>query len=246
MEDKVIEGYRLSPQQERIWLLQKEHAGEPYRAQSKILIEGELNVAVLTSAIEAIVSRHEILRTTFQHLPSMTMALQVISQSTPFLLREHDLSTLDAEGQAAKLETLTQEAWWSASDSESASSLHAAIAKLSATSNVLLIDLTALCADSRTLENLMREIIRCYEACVKGSPLVSETMQYADLAEWQNELRSSEDTEIGRSYWRGLAIPEFLDLRLPFEAEQTLSSSFEPRVLQLQIPLETVARIETL
>lgn len=53
--------------------------GEPFRAVSTILIEGELDAPRLQRAVEQLVSRHEILRTTFNRPPGIKIPFQVIS-----------------------------------------------------------------------------------------------------------------------------------------------------------------------
>ena len=60
----MIEGFRLSPQQRRLWFLQQDQSA--YRAQCEIAIDGPVEVERLTRVVQEIVDRHEILRTTFQ------------------------------------------------------------------------------------------------------------------------------------------------------------------------------------
>jgi hypothetical protein len=43
MQELSIEGFRLSPQQKRLWLLQQAGYSQPYRVQCAVLIEGNLN-----------------------------------------------------------------------------------------------------------------------------------------------------------------------------------------------------------
>ena len=60
-----IEGFQLSPQQSRVWELQRNGDGA-YLAHCAILAEGLLSTDSLKGALERVVKRHEILRTTFQ------------------------------------------------------------------------------------------------------------------------------------------------------------------------------------
>ena len=66
--DNVI-GFRLSPQQKHLWLLQEDGYETAYHAQCAILIEGDLDHDLLKAAIHSLVDRHEILRTVFQFVP---------------------------------------------------------------------------------------------------------------------------------------------------------------------------------
>jgi hypothetical protein len=66
MATDILEGYALSPQQERVWVLQQGAQGLPYRAQCAVRVDGPLDLQVFTTALQQVVERHEMLRTTFQ------------------------------------------------------------------------------------------------------------------------------------------------------------------------------------
>ncbi|MCU1259743.1 MAG: amino acid adenylation domain protein, partial [Bryobacterales bacterium] len=63
---------------------------------------------------------------------------------------------------------------------------------------VLRLGLPVLCADRRTLQNLIAEIGLAYA----GETQPGDVLQYADIVEWQQELLTGEDTKVGRDYWR--------------------------------------------
>jgi len=78
MLNSTIEGYRLSPQQKRLWVLQNNSHQRAYQAQCSVLIEGALDAQRFELALGRLIERHEILRTTFHCLPGMTIPVQVI------------------------------------------------------------------------------------------------------------------------------------------------------------------------
>ena len=80
----MIEGFRLSPQQRRLWFLQQDQSA--YRAQCEIAIDGPVEVERLTRVVQEIVDRHEILRTTFQRQPGVRTPVQVIGDERAFYL----------------------------------------------------------------------------------------------------------------------------------------------------------------
>src|SRR5215510_9995672 len=244
MQADVVEGYRLSPQQERIWSLRNGLSRNPYHAEARILIEGELDVSALTAAIEVVIERNEILRTTFQQLPSMVMPLQVINPSSRLSLAVHDLSAFSAAEQAAKLQALM--ATLEICEPPCVLPLRIAVAKLSSYRNVLLISLTSLCADMKTLANLRHEIISCYKDRLTDSGVTGQRLQYADLAEWQNTLPGLEEAKVGRDYFRGLKIADFLDVELPFEnGQRAAATSFDPKHITFESPI-CASRLEML
>jgi len=78
MENKVIEGFRLSPQQQRLWLLSKQDGAERYGARCAFMLDGDLDVQRLQRAFQDVVARHEILRTRLEMFPGMKLPLQII------------------------------------------------------------------------------------------------------------------------------------------------------------------------
>ena len=71
-----IAGYRLSPQQEALWLQRPEQAS--YRVQCAMLLPRNAAPEELRAALESVVSRHEALRTTFAHQPGLRLPVQVV------------------------------------------------------------------------------------------------------------------------------------------------------------------------
>ena len=49
------------------------------------------------------------------------------------------------------------------------------------------------------MQNLITEIFQVY---VDGHDAPGEVMQYADVAEWQQELLASDESKAARDYWR--------------------------------------------
>jgi amino acid adenylation domain-containing protein len=259
-ENKVtIEGFRLSPQQARLWLLQQGTQKLPYYAQCAVLILGNLDPQLLEAALAEVVQRHEILRTTFHCLPAMTLPLQVISQGSRVSVRDYDLNGWKSQAQEGRIEALLGEASRIPFDFERGPLLQTALVELSPEKHSLLLRLPALCADRASLENLVREISLCYAAGLGERELSEETIQYADLAEWQNELLESAETETGREYWRKQNLSALLTIKLPFEnrnlavkfpfddqpAERS-PNDFAPQALPLVVEPQLAAEIEAL
>src|SRR3569832_755746 len=97
MEQQLVEGFRLSPQQERLWRLQK--GSSAFRAGCSVLIEGRLDSSALREALWRVVNRHEILRTAFRLLPGMDAPLQVIVDEAVCAADEIDLSSVPGDEQ---------------------------------------------------------------------------------------------------------------------------------------------------
>jgi hypothetical protein len=109
MQKEIITGFRLSPQQKHLWLLQQVESKLPYRAQCAVEIQGNLNKEIFEAALENVWHSHEILRTTFRCLPGMDIPLQVISDRSIPSISQYSLSELTPPEQEAKIEEIFEE-----------------------------------------------------------------------------------------------------------------------------------------
>ena len=93
-------GLPLSWQQRRLWFLSEldGSAGRAYHMPGGLRLRGSLDHAALTAALDRIVARHEILRTTFR--AGEAGPEQVVAPPGPFALVEEDWSGL-AEAEVA-------------------------------------------------------------------------------------------------------------------------------------------------
>jgi non-ribosomal peptide synthetase component F len=165
----------------------------------------------------------------------MEIPVQVINDGSICWEDDYDLSGWQLQQQEAKINVIFQEMLHLPFDYEKGQILRISLITLSPQKYILILSLPALCADFATLKNLVHEISSSYEACLKDKELSDEILQYADIAEWQNELLESEDTAIGREYWRKQDIAHLLDLHLPLENQLQVNQEFQPQIVSLQI-----------
>ncbi|MGE0127959.1 MAG: amino acid adenylation domain-containing protein [Blastocatellales bacterium] len=239
-----MKGYRISQQQKRLWLSQQDSPA--YRAQCVILIEGDLRAESLKTALEKIVARHEILRTTFYRPSGVRFPFQVIADEGAPSWREADLSGLRSDQREARIEELYREERSRTFDFEQGPLFHATLLALSEDRQALLLTLPSLCADAWTLGNLAREISHFYGACFQDQPAPEAPLQYVDYAEWQHELSETEDADAssGREYWYRQAVSSLPTLKLPFESKPGSPAGFEPASFSFELDASFVEKIE--
>jgi amino acid adenylation domain-containing protein/non-ribosomal peptide synthase protein (TIGR01720 family) len=245
MQTNITEGFRLSPQQEHLWQIQQFNKNSPYRVQTAVLIEGNLNTHAFKVALQNIAARHEIIRTNFHCLPGMTLPVQIVNDCN-IIWKEWDLSNLNSQEQEAKIALLFQEINRLPFDFEKGQLLYTSLVKLSPEEQIFLVSLPAMCADSTTIKNLLQELSSVYAACLKNEQLSDEPLQYADIAAWQHELLETEETEIGKQYWCKQNILPWLDLTLPFENQLAETSEFQPEFVKFTIESNWLAQLENL
>ncbi|WP_413173254.1 amino acid adenylation domain-containing protein [Anabaena azotica] len=243
MQAPTIEGFRLSPQQEHLWLLQQLDHKSVYRSDCIISITGFFDVKRLNLALQDVVNRHEILRTRFRCLPGMTIPVQEITNSKINFAQKYNLSNLTTEEQDHKIKAIVQDLRCLPFDLETGLILQTALINLSLEKHVLYLSLPAICGDTVTLYNLMREIASAYSGNL-DSELSEEPLQYADFSEWQNQILEVEETEIGRKYWSQQNLSVIENLKLPYEIDNSDQHQFEPKAINSIINGDLLQKIE--
>src|ERR1043166_8243390 len=123
MAPQDVQGFRLSPQQERLWLLQEADPGMPRRARAMFSITGPSTAEMLEAALRSVVRRHEVLRTWFFKAPGMTLPLQVVKgEDAALRLERVDLEAYDLNGVEGRLDPLFRSLGRSPEGAESADS----------------------------------------------------------------------------------------------------------------------------
>ncbi|HET8841959.1 MAG TPA: condensation domain-containing protein, partial [Ktedonobacteraceae bacterium] len=227
MQEKVFEGYDLSPQQKHLWRLQQMVGMDQFRAWCAIQIEGRIDTQQLQHAIQLVTSRHEILRTVFHRIPNLLLPLQVIREELSGQivyqdLRDHPVYETDAlltvaEANLARLPVdLTQ-----------GPQFQGILLTQSDEQHTLILHLSAFHADTVTLQLIAQELCDAYS--LPAADLKDVPMQYADFSAWQNDTLESDEAEAGRAYWREHA-PSSLSNSLPFGyiSDKPATGAFAP------------------
>ncbi len=236
---EAVNGFPLSPQQGHVWFLQQATREFPERVSCVVSIEGPLETARLRTAVEKVVSRHEILRTALHSLPGMKIPLQLASEGSIYWEPDLDISALDGPQQEAHLGVLFRKHGRAGLHQET---LQLCCVVLSPKKQVLLISLPTLCADAPTLQSLVREISRCYAS----EDFSDEPVQYALVSKWLNELLESDEAEAGREFWRAQDPGAWPALILPFEKKASDAHEFEIGVFSHAIHREGTAQIKSI
>ncbi|HKX28230.1 MAG TPA: amino acid adenylation domain-containing protein, partial [Blastocatellia bacterium] len=244
-DETIVEGYRLSLQQARLWLSQPA-GGRPALAQSAVRLKGRLEPGALKAALAEIVGRHEILRTNFQLLPGLNQPLQVIQSGSLHSWREIDLSHRESLQQGAEVEDLLREEADRHFDLGLDPPARFGLIRLSESESVLVTSLPAMCADSQSLKHLLSEIAGVYAARLRGEDFHAQPVQYVDFAEWQREQLERETNSEDEANWEEPHAFPALPLMLGLEERGEASSRFEPGYDLLTFDPEITAAIERL
>ncbi|MDO7929211.1 amino acid adenylation domain-containing protein [Pseudomonas sp. KFB-139] len=223
----------MSFAQQRLWFLaQMEGASGAYHMPAGLRLRGTLDVSVLQSALDRVVTRHEVLRTRFVPHASQ-QAVQVIdAENIGFTLKRIDLSgQADAEQQ---MQALAHEEALAPFDLERGPLVRGTLIRLGETEHVLLVTLHHIISDGWSIGVLTREVAALYDALRQGhaDPLPPLALQYADYAAWQRRWLTGEVLEKQSRYWKETLADAPALLTLPTDrprpAEQSYSGASLP------------------
>ncbi|HVT17363.1 MAG TPA: amino acid adenylation domain-containing protein [Thermoanaerobaculia bacterium] len=242
-EPAAAASFALSWQQRRLWTSPASAGGSrPVRLTA--LLAGPLRRERLRQAVEQVVERYEILRTTFRSLPGMKLPVQAVDGGGAVVLHEHDLT---GRGQAAQ-ELAATVGGEAAFDLEAGPPLRVDLVALASARYLLVLRLPVLCADEPTLLLLLGEIAAAYAG---DGPGAEPPLQYVDLAQWHEDLLAAESAGAGRAYWRKQDLPPAWDLPAVLGGGQPPASAgpapgeageAAPRSCRATLPAEVVAR----
>lgn len=223
-------GYRLSPQQQRLW---QWHQNDTVSvSQCAVSIDGPLSRATLKDACAQVVGRHEALRTTFYRQSGMKLPLQVVNNDLRLAWDEIDLAGADACKVQAEIEARLAAERRRPLDLQHGPLVRFVVVGLSPRRHVLLVTAAALCADARSLCNVVREIGDRIGGARGGD--AESPLQYADYSEWRNELAAAEDSETGKAFWQSRDIVP--SPSLPFQRKCVPGSAIEPATVKRPLP----------
>ncbi|MBZ4421423.1 non-ribosomal peptide synthetase [Myxococcus sp. RHSTA-1-4] len=232
-------GFRLSPQQARLWSLLAATPSASSRARAVLSLEGPLDTARLERAVRELLSRHEVLRTIYRHLPGTGAAVQLIGDMPATVLEVVDWSARSPSEAQAGLEALLSA---EAAPEDGPASLKLLV--LGAERHALVVDLPAPSMDRQSLILFSREL---------GQALLSPDLgaaepppQYADVAEIFHQLLESEETGDGRRYWRSRDLSDATGTVLPTRRPGVSGPWSRPGRQSLPLSARTAPALESL
>lgn len=207
----------LSFSQQRLWVIdQLTNGNSAYNIAAAYQLLGPLNIECLRMAIEEVIRRHSILRTSFPALEGRPS--QEVSGSMSFYVPIVDLS----EVYKGKInETIKQyiiEEFNYIFDLSSLPLIRITLLYIEDKYNILIFNIHHIIADGWSIRILLREIIDIYTAYEKGSnpPLKDLSVQYVDFAYWQREYLQGRVVQKLSAHWKEvLKSDEVYKLELP-------------------------------
>ena len=204
----------LSYNQQGLWVLNQLMPGTSlYHTPMAVRLTGPLNVEALRKALEAIVARHDSLRTTFATVDGAPM--QVVSDLTLDVpvVDLGELSESDREAEALRVLRLEARKPF---DLSQGPLIRAVLLRMQEHEHILLVTMHHIVTDGWSIGIFQNELSALYEAFATNqpSPLAELPIQYTDYSVWQRQWFDGEVYESQLAYWKKqfATLPPVLEL----------------------------------
>ena len=220
-------GLPASFAQDRLWFLdQLEPGTAAYNLVRAFRITGPLNVNALTSAIGAVIERHESLRTIFESVDgeARQVVLSDVDVQVP-ILNLADLPESEREREALRI---ASEEGKRPFDLTRGPLLRTVLLQVSRDQYILVLAMHHIITDGWSISILFRELAHCYEAYASGrEPELPELpIQYAEYAQWQREYIAGEVLAKQVQYWKNKLAGAQTILDLPTDRPRPTTHSW--------------------
>ena len=216
----------LSYAQQRLWFFwQLDPHNTAFNIPAALQLEGVLDVEALRCSFEALIARHESLRTTFRQ--DQAQAVQVIHPAARFTLSVENATALPAAGHAEHIQAFVERLASQPFDLEQGPLLRVSLLKLADDDHVLVVAMHHIVSDGWSVPIMIEELIALYQAHVNGTEanLPALSVQYADYAAWQRQWMEAGEQERQLGYWKDQLGTEQPVLQLPADRPRSAVQS---------------------
>ena len=230
----------LSFAQQRLWFLETLTPGSSlFNTPLALRLTGQVDEPTLTQACQALVQRHESLRTTFTAVSGTPQ--QIIHEKWPVVLQKMDVVADDAE---MVLQTAVQQPL----DLEKGPLLRFHLLRLNKTEHVLLLVFHHIIFDGWSAGIILDELATFYDAfCRNEQPnLPALSIQYADYALWQREWLAGDTLQCQLDYWQNQLAGELSPLQLPTDRPRPAVKTHRGAVVSEVLSAQLTAQLSTL
>jgi amino acid adenylation domain-containing protein len=229
--------YDLTSGQRRVWFIHNlEEQSISHNIGAAIDWEGKLDLNLFDKVVDALIQRHETLRTAI---------VQYRNQPRQKVYRSKEISSpvtlIDIRTAANVNEELEQQIRRSIRtpfDFSQPPLMRIFLLKKADTDFTIVLVIHHIISDGWSIDILWRELARLYNAALRGTKLSlpSITVQYKDFATWDNRQRGQEVALIDKAYWLEQFKAGVPVLNLPTDYPRPTLKSGNGKVISFSLP----------
>jgi amino acid adenylation domain-containing protein len=238
--------------QRRLWLVDRLVAGSPvYNNAHAIHLRGPLDARALVDCLDAIVQRHDVLRTRFEPPTTGDDAKgpqAVVDPNLKFEISKSDLTRLPETDRAAEADRRSIEFCRRPFDLAAGPLVRAMLVRLGDTEHRLIIGIHHIISDRWSVGILLKELAELYTARLecRVANLSALPLTYGEYAARQQAGADDPDLRAQLDHWRTTLAELPPPLELPADHSRPQSQSYRGAMHRFEIApelAETVARV---
>ena len=225
----------LSFAQEGFWFIDRLQPGVPFNIPIAIRLEGLLDIDALQTALNALVARHEVLRTTFSEVDGQPV--QIVDSSNPVSIASVPIPAGDVSERMSELLKQVIASARAPFDLSSGPLLRMTVFELDIEDHVMMFTVHHSVFDGASVALFARELAALYTSVASGTDAVLPYLpvQYADYAIWQREVLQGEFLESQLQYWTKQLAEHPTGLSLPTDRPESTAQLFLGEVVSLRL-----------
>ncbi len=245
--EKSQSGYPLSPAQESMWVLcQLDDASVAYNMpySRRIMIK---NVPKFMKSIDAVIERHEALRTVFRSNDEGELRQWILDAETVhFQIDTIDMRKCDEKEEAIKM--FVKKDSEQCFDFSNGPLIRASLLRLDEEEYVFYYNLHHIICDGWSLDVIAKDVMAYYDRYLiqDEASLPSLSVQYKEYASWQLGQLEKEGFNKQKEFWLSKLQGNIPVLNLPTNKERPPVKTFNGYNIGTVIPGETVSKMSSL
>ncbi|WP_052511419.1 non-ribosomal peptide synthetase [Cupriavidus sp. HPC(L)] len=238
----------LSWAQQRLWFLwQWNRNSAAYNIPRAVRLRGNLDQAAMQRTFDALVERHESLRTTFHQ--EGEQAVQRIHPPASLPIAISDLRDVDPARRDTTIQSQVDAEAQAPFDLEQGPLLRVRLLRLADDDHILLVTMHHIVSDGWSMNVVVDEFARLYAGFVSGqsAQLAPLPIQYADYAAWQKQWLEAGELERQLRYWKShLADDGTVVLELPTDRPRPAVPSHRGGAVPFSLDADLTAKLRAL
>jgi len=224
-----------------------EGANEAYNIPQVVRLEGSLNEQAFTKAYQALLTRHEVLRTIFTEDAEGNPRQRVLPVTNQcFTIQQADYSHQTKEEREASINQYVSEEVSRGFNLEQGPLIRCTLLKETDSSYVWVLVMHHIVSDGWSMGVLHREWSEFYNAALenKAANLPPLSIQYKDYAAWHNVHLQSEDITTHKNYWLEQFKGELPVLELPSDKPRPKVMTYNGASVYRELDKETTDNLK--
>ena len=242
------ESLRLSSAQERLWFLsQLEGPSATYNVAAAFRLSGAIDHTALESALQHVIRRHEVLRTTFVRSVTGEPEQRIAGEDTAatFRLTVERIHGADLAEVEATMRRQAEAAARRPFDLASDRLLRLTLLEHESAEPLLVFVAHHIITDGWSMSVLVRELAESYGAVIAGQPaaLPDLAIQYADYSVWEAKALQGPAAASALAWWRETLSGTPPTLALPTDRPRPSALTYRGGTIRFEIDADTMRRL---